>query len=157
VIQRLAVLGLTGAVIFGVSACGFGGSDGINDADRPAHIAAGARGAAQLQRCLTRHGLDVRPDGTVPGKPRIARGFLQPDGTRRAGSAFWPSGNVVDLWLTKSKDDAESAESDLASTLKKFNKAGDTDLVFHRGFVVYAYDDFATPTPQESKTLDRCL
>ncbi len=155
--KRLAVLGMTGAVILGVPACGFGGDDGVNDADRPAHVASGARGAAQLQRCLTRRGLDVRPDGSVPGKPRVARGFLQPGDTRRAGSAYWPSGNVVDLWLTKSKDDAESAESEIESILSKFGKAGDTDRVFHRGFVVYAYDDFDTPTPQEQKALDRCL
>ncbi len=154
--RRQLLLALAGASVLGLSGCSFGGGP-TDTEDKSTRIAAGSRGAGQLRECLTGRGLDVRRDGRVPGRPRVSRGYFEPESTRYAGSAFWPSGNVVDFYLARNEEAAAEAESELEVVAEKFGRGAPDDLSFHRGPVVYTYDDFDTPTPDEARLFERCL
>jgi len=155
-VRRRLLLVLAGSSLLGLPGCSFGGGP-TDTEDKSTRIAAGSRGAGQLRECLTGRGLDVRRDGRVPGRTRVSRGYFEPESTRYAGSAFWPSGNVVDIYLAMDEEAAAAAESELETVLKKFGRGAVEDLSFHRGPVVYTYDDFDTPTPEEARIFERCL
>lgn len=155
-LRRLSAFALAASALLALPGCSLGGGP-TDTEDKSTRIAAGSRGAAELRQCLTERGLDVRRDGRVPGRARVSRGYFEPESTRYAGSAFWPSGNVVDIYLAGDAEAAADAESELETIAKKFGRGGVEDLSFHRGPVVYAYDDFDTPTPEEARAFERCL
>jgi len=147
--MSVAALATCAAVVLPGCGIGGGGEEQAAQSKPPS--------AKKLRSCLGRERITVRKDFRVPGTPREQRGFYLPEGARYSGAAYWPNGHVADLFVASSDDTASSAEAELETARAKFDKGGSDEKVVKRGLVIYALDDFETPTPKETAQLDGCL